>query len=487
MNASAAMRASPRLLLVEATQFAASFAFLTAALWFWSSQGSTLAATLLPVALFGYAPLRLGWVLLRWTLETYRMTADSVVVHTGVLRRRERQLPWSAVVAVDEQAGLLFRLFRIRRLQLTQSDAVDGAVVFRALEAETAAEVRRHVRDHRKDALLAGASAATGTLYRTSWRELALMSIVNGRFALLAPPVLFAAWGLLEDVGVSTFVFELMRRLPPFGLALLSVAGFIVVGALATISRYQGFSARVTAEHSLVLSYGLVEKRERHIDLASIEGVVLRRSLMEQLLRRSRLAVLTFQGTDSVGASHVLPSLPDAVVRRIARAQFGAFVDDAVILPDRPPRLFRRLVSAVAILAPPIALGAWAIGAGVSVGLAVGASAVALAVVTGIARILVLGVDVGEAGTMRIERTLVTETETFVRVRSCHSVTSLHVGGAARPLLASLHLYAGGARHYVGVHCSAQSLDRVGEALARAEVSTAQRQRRLATSAESRS
>ncbi|MBT9607166.1 MAG: PH domain-containing protein [Microbacterium sp.] len=487
MTATAGRRSSARLLVVEGAQFMASFVVLGVALWFWAGHGSALAAVLLPIALFGYGPLRLGWIVARWVVETYNFTDDALTARSGVFRRQERHLPWSSVVAVDEQAGLLFRLFRIRRLQLAPSDAAGGSAVLRALDAASAAEVRRRVHTNRRADAMSESSHPTGVIYRTSLRELALMSVVNGRFALLAPPVLFAAWTFLEDVGVSTFAFDLFRRLPTAVLALVSVLAFILIGALATISRYQGFSARVSAERTLVLSYGLVEKRERHVDLASIEGIVLRRSLVEQLLRRSRLAVLTFKGADDVGASHVLPSLPDGIVRRIARSQFADLTGESAILPDRPPRLFRQVVRAAAILAGPAAVGSWLLGLGVSVGLTAAASLVTLGIVTTIARGLVLSLEVGTTDVMRIERHLVTETETFVRAHSCHIISSVHVRETARPLLVSVHLYAGGARHYVGTQCSAESIRRLRDVARRVSRSSAQRQRQLARTSEPRS
>jgi membrane protein YdbS with pleckstrin-like domain len=207
-------RASRRLLIVEAVQFLASSAFLLIALSFWASHGSAFASILLAVAVFIYVPLRVVWIIVRWSVEQYRITSDMLAVRTGVFRRQERHLGSASVVAVDEQAGLLFRALKIRRLQLTQSDSAGGAVVFRAVDSAAAAAIREFVGN---DDSVAGNSAApqVGEVYRATWRELALMSVVNGRFALLAPPVLFATWSLLEELGVSTWAFQLFETLPP--------------------------------------------------------------------------------------------------------------------------------------------------------------------------------------------------------------------------------------------------------------------------------
>ncbi|MFC6356537.1 PH domain-containing protein [Luethyella okanaganae] len=472
-------RASGRLLIVEAAQFLASFAFLVIALTFWASHGSEIASVLLPLASFLYGPLRVAWIIVRWSVETYRIAPEMLAVRTGVFHRQERHLGWASVVAVDEQAGLFFRVLGIRRLQLTQSDSAGGAVVFRALDPVAAADIRTLVRKHNGAATDSNATLQIGEIYRATWRELALMSLVNGRFALLAPPVLFASWGLLEDIGVSTWAFELFRTLPPALLIAISIVGFILIGTLATISRYQGFSARMTAARTLVLSYGLVEKRERHIDLKSIEGITVRRSLVEQLLRRSRLAVLTFKGADEVGASLVLPSLPDTIVRQITRSHFHEFVQDSAILSDRPAAVFRQFFRAALVFSIPAALVASLLDTGMSIAGAVAIGLIALAISTSIGRLLVLGMNVDSHDILKIERHLVTEVETYVRARSCHWVGSVHLRGADRPLFFSAHLYAGGARNFVGTHCSAESLARLREVIITVDEPAARRQRLL--------
>lgn len=475
-------RASGRLLLVEAAQFLASFAFLVIALSFWASHGSEIAPVLLALAALLYGPLRVAWIIIRWGVEKYRIAPDTLAVRTGVFRRQERHLEWASVVAVDEQAGLLFRALEIRRLQLTQSDSAGGAVVFRALDPVDAAEIRTLVRDQTGAVTDSDATTQVGEIYRATWRELTLMSLANGRFALLAPPVLFASWGLLEDIGVSTWTFELLATIPPALLIVISIVGFILIGTLATISRYQGFSARMTAARTLVLRYGLIEKRERHIDLKSIEGIAVRRSLVEQMLRRSRLAVLTFKGTDEVGASHVLPSLPDAIVRQITRSHFHEFVQDSAILPDRSAPVLRQLFRAVLVFSIPVVLLAILLNTGMGIAGAVVIGLVALAISTSIGRLLVLGMNVDSHDILKVNRHLVTEVETYVRARSCHWVWSAHLGGAERPLFVSTHLYAGGARNFVGAHCSAESLDLLRKVIATVDEPAARRQRLLTRS-----
>lgn len=472
-------RASGRLLVVEAAQFLASFVFLIIALLFWVGRGSTMALVLLSLVAFVYGPLRVAWIVIRWSVETYRLDPDMLAVRTGVFRRKESHLGWASIVAIDEQAGLSFRALGIRRLQLTQSDYVGGSVVFRALDPAAAAALRRRVRNQDRDASASGYALRLGEVYRASWRELALMSIVNGRFALLAPPILVTCWALLEDIGVSTWAFELFKSLPPALLIIASILGFILIGTLATISRYQGFSARLTADRTLVLSYGLVEKRERHIDLKSIEGIAMRRSLVEQILRRSRLAVLTFKGTDDVGASLVLPSLPDTIVRQIAQSHFHEFVRDSAILADRPAPITRRLFSAILVYAVPVAVAVVLLDTTTSIAMAAVVALAALGIITAIGRLLVLGMSIDSHDILKIKRHLVTEVETYVRARSCHSVGSVHMRRADRPLFFSVHLYAGGARNFVGMHCSADGLHWLRDVIASVDEPAARRQRSL--------
>lgn len=470
-------RSSGRLFGIELVQILASLALLIIALSFWAANGSDLASALLRLTIFLYAPLRVAWSLIRWSVETYEITPAILTVRTGVLRRRERRLPWDSIVAIDEQAGLAFRLLDIRGLRLIQSDTAGGAVAVRAVSPAAASELLSFLRQHNPPPVTTASPRDTGEVYRATWSELALMSIVNGRFFLLAPPLVFGAWGVLEDLGVSIWAVSLLAALPPALIVCLSILGFLLIGTLATISRYQGFTARITSARTLVLSYGFVEKRERRIELSAIDGITIRRSLVEQLLRRSRLAVLTIQGTDSVGASVVLPSLPDPLVRRLARVYFRDLVQESAVLPDRPAPASRQAVRSLVILALPAILVMALQDAGLHIVVSAALGAVALGAITALGRALVGRMVMTAADIVKFNRHLVSEVETFVRARACHVVGSAHLRASERPLFFSIHLYAGGPRHMVGTLCSAESLAHVRHTLSQHEESVAQRQR----------
>ncbi len=480
-------RSSARLLIAELAQFLATFVLLIVALLFWVDRGSGLAAILLGVALFAYAPLRVGWVLLRWSVETYTFDQGALTVRSGIVRRQERHLSWASVAAVDEQAGLLFRALSIRRLQLTQTDSAAGAVVFRALDIRAASAIRSHVQISSTADFSSALAPHSGTIYRASWRELALMSIVNGRFAVLAPPVLLSVWGFLSDAGVTTWAFSLLGGLPRELLIVLSVLVFILIGTVATISRYQGFSARFSTDGALILTYGLVEKRERKISVKSIEGVSIRRSFVEQLLRRSRLEVLTFKGSDSIGASVVLPSLPDRVVREIARSHFGDFVRRSPILSDSVAPILRQAFRALLVYAGPGAMTILLLNAGVSIGFAGAIGLIVLGASTIVGRIITRRIFVTDHGIAIIQRRLITEVDYHVKARTCHSVWTLRPKRSDRALLFSVNMYAGGARNFVGAHCSPETVRRLRDAIRLVDEPAAQRQRSLTTQSETES
>jgi hypothetical protein len=90
-----------------------------------------------------------------------------------------------------------------------------------------------------------------------------------------------------------------------------------------------------------------------------------------------------------------------------------------------------------------------------------------------------LGLNVDAHDIVKITRSLVTEVETSVRARSCHTVGSVQLRGVDRPLVVSVHLYAGGARNFIGTRCSAENLRRLRDLTASAEEPAARRQRSL--------
>lgn len=471
------LRGSPRILVVDAIRFLISFAVLLAALTFWKARGGQFAATLLSLAVFVYLPLRLAWIVARWLTERYLLGAEHLHVRTGIVRRRTRQLGWGSIVTVDESAGLLLRLFRLRQLSLLQSDTLGGSVRFRALTRSAAEAVRVRMPGDEGAVAEPGEAPASAPVYRATWRELWLMSVVNGRFALLAAPVLLGVWNLVERFGIDTWLVAFVGQFPLWIVSVGAVLGFLLAGALATVSKYQDFSIAYAGPRQLVLSYGLLEKKERKIAVASIAGVTIRRSLVEQALGRARLGILTLKGTDELSVGVVLPSLPDRVVEEITRSHFGEF---AVERPQTAPRILRvsgRLLAAAAVFAGPTALAVWLLARGFGPLPTAALALLLLFLVTALGRLLVSRIDLGLTGVVALRHTLVSEFDTRVRAGSIHWLESSHLRASPRPFRVALAYYAGGPGTFTALRCDASTLGGIRERMALVTESVAMRQR----------
>jgi len=303
-----------------------------------------------------------GYGLARWLAFGYAVEDGTLRIVSGVLRRREREIPLGRVQNVDVQRGVLQRLFGLAELRVETAGGSGTEATLAVVSDDEAARLQGRLGGGGDAAVTAPAPDADGApdqapLFRLGRRELAayvltefrpgtLLVVVLGG-PLVGPVVadlLLAAAAPLG--GPERLAWQTLTADEAIALALVSipaaVVGAWVLGAALAYNGYRGF---VLAERGSDLAYrrGLLTEYSGTIPLARVQTVTLRENPLQRVLGFAGLTVDTagYAGEEAgnSGRRSAVPMADRERALALVRHLEGV---DAGRAFTRPPRRARR-------------------------------------------------------------------------------------------------------------------------------------------------
>jgi len=264
----------------------------------------------------------------RWMTTTWAVSDAVIRYRTGVVSRKETDIPLSRVQAVDTVYGPLQRLFGVRGVHVQSAGGGrEGEIRLPAVAPGDVAALRAAV-DGR-----GGVAAAPAPLaeWRLGGRDLLLAALTAGQLGFIVP-LLAAVPQLSQEVfgnDIRTAGEEGLRLVPDTTLewigaaaALLALAWIVsIAGAVLT---FAGFAV-ARDEQRLRLRRGLFARREATIPVARVQAV----QLVEGVLRQPFGLVALRVEVAGYAAEHAAARTLFPLLRR---ADADAFL--AALLPE---------------------------------------------------------------------------------------------------------------------------------------------------------
>lgn len=299
---------------------------------------------------------------LGWLRFSYRVADGALIVDSGVINRRHREIPIARIHHVEEEAKLQHRLFGVVKLQIDSGGGESGAeVALDALGRSEAARLRAFLEGRPTapgpiiDATTAAqpiASAGVGTLV--------IAGITNVPFAATIG-VVGTLFQFADEIG-DDFFYETVRRVPP------TVTGFgAVVGAFAVLYVVAAGGASVLTNYGFTLQRegnelrtqrGLLDRRRAVVDLDKLTVIRLDETIMRRALRvcSMRLQTISGRGGGRGVSSLSIPLLERSGVDGVV-SELMPVASPMPPLKTHPPsarrRIYvRRIVIALALGAP---------------------------------------------------------------------------------------------------------------------------------------
>ena len=223
-----------------------------------------------------------GWLTTRWSVGDGRIR-----LRTGLLSRKEVDVPLGRVQAIDTVHGPLQRLLGVRGVHVqTAGGTREGEIMLQAVTPADVALLRAAVRG-RGEAIDA-AEPAPLALRRLTSRRLLVAALTAGQVGVLLP-ILAALPQLLDEV----FGGDVERagrnglELAPHGAAewLLAAAALLllawVLSTAGAVLAFAGFTIARDADR-LRFSRGLLARREATVPVARVQAVRVVEGLLRQ-------------------------------------------------------------------------------------------------------------------------------------------------------------------------------------------------------------
>lgn len=247
-----------------------------------------------------YAAVLLPWIIVYYLRFRYWITDRELVIHSGVLTRRRRNIPIERIQNIDVEQGLLSRLLGTAKVAVytAGSSSAEGVLEF-VLLAEAQA-VRAIIREKQKELGTEGSRGAEGAVLESPEApkaEALPLVDMSPRRVLLAGAFKFslfylaAAFSILQYINPDpTILLENALRGPlkplqavieasPWTAGIMAFMVAVVLGWLSgillTINKYHGF--RLEREGSkLHRRHGLLTRTEGTIPLRRVQSFIVR-------------------------------------------------------------------------------------------------------------------------------------------------------------------------------------------------------------------
>ena len=354
--------------LQKASRLAITLVFLGSV-----GTGVGFGRTLVIAGVGGAIALALAYEFAYYQRYRYTFTSDTFDIRSGVLNRREREIPYGRIQNVDISRNIVQRLLGLSAIDIETAGGGSTEAAIRYVTAEAATTIQNEIRSRKRghdqqreaDTASADTERAERTepdeelLFEISPSELALAGVLSFDprvpgllFALFTGSIPFVSPVVPEPDGVATtgldptVVLFVMGAVLLVGLVVLSW----VVGAVSAIVNYWGFKL-TRSETELRYERGLLQRYSGTIPFAKIQTVTITDNPLKRRAGYATLGVETAgyaPGQASQrGSEAAVPIASQDRIERLAAeidgCEEGSF--------DQPPKRIRRRYLARYLLA----------------------------------------------------------------------------------------------------------------------------------------
>lgn len=333
--------------------------------WLWPGQVAVY-------VIGGLLVLRLANPVYAWATLRYEISEEKFSLTRGLLFRTTRTTAWRDVSVVDIDSPWAFRRFGLGVVSLRsggQDDAKIDVCGIDEVDLEAIVGFARSVADPGaqpgpsgdevdgdNDTVSGAPKTANRTVvYAARKRDLAAANLIYGHVVVLGAGAVLTAFDAMQQLVNLDRVLEVFGS-HPWASSLLLCGAVFLGGSVAAVVKYHGFTVSKDAA-GLSIRYGWLSTNQRDIRSSAVGGIRARRNLIEMLLDRVRIALLTTDSDEQMGTNIVLPSMPRRQVKQILTASLPELPGPALLESSGRRSIARSLLLLVASGVPASGLG----------------------------------------------------------------------------------------------------------------------------------
>ncbi|WP_240620347.1 PH domain-containing protein [Peribacillus acanthi] len=250
--------------------------------------------------ILGVGLLILIYGLISWWRFTYELTDYELRIEQGVFVRNKRYIRFERIQSVDLSEGILQQLFGLVKVKIETAgtSGLQAEAVLTAITKQEASKIETAIRDSKrssKDLLIEedgheqmGEISTPLSKFQLSFKELFIMGITSGGAGVVFSGAM-AFFSQFEEYIPYEKVFKGFEKFIASGVMVITVLvliGLIIAYIVATagiVLKYAFFTV-VKKEDELIITRGLLERRQITIPLKKIQAIRIVENLVRQPL-----------------------------------------------------------------------------------------------------------------------------------------------------------------------------------------------------------
>ena len=303
------------------------------------------------VGIVAFASLFVGYFFAYYRRYEYELTADTFDIRSGVLSRREREIPLRRIQNVDISQSVTQRILGIASVSLETAGGGETEAQLQYVGEDEAERLQSEVSRLRQateaspdDADAEAVEAPAETVFAISERELGVLALVSTDFRVVS--LIFFAGSIFGPSAFDRFQPVFFGPENVLGVLfgpIAAIASIVVLGVFAgavSAARYYGF-ALTRGEEELRYERGLLQKYSGTIPLSKVQTISMRENVIARRLGYAALHIETAgavaSGGGGGGSQSAVPLAERDHVRELARSIEDAPLDEF----ERPPKRAR--------------------------------------------------------------------------------------------------------------------------------------------------
>ncbi|WP_102264916.1 PH domain-containing protein [Mesobacillus jeotgali] len=245
----------------------------------------------------GVVVLVLVYGVLSWYRFTYRIEQGELRIEYGLIVRKKRYIPFDRIQSLDLSEGILQRLFGLVKVKVETAGSggmglQDGEAVLTAITKQDAQAIHDYLVSIKKSGQIPQGEeepqSSDDLLYKMSVSELLMLATTSGGVGVVISAV-FAFVFQFEEFIPYEQIFDGVEHFVQNGVVFISVVVFLgfllawMIALFGTMLKYANFTVR-KVDNDLVITRGLLEKRQFTIPLNRIQAVRISENLIRQPL-----------------------------------------------------------------------------------------------------------------------------------------------------------------------------------------------------------
>ncbi|MDG5472830.1 PH domain-containing protein [Jeotgalibacillus sp. ET6] len=271
--------------------------------------------------------------ILKWWRFTYRVEEGELRIEYGLFVKKKRYIPFERIQSLNYSEGILHRPLKLVKIKVEtagSSNSLESEAELTAITKEEANELNSFIAKAKKKLKESGAVDENGlpieepaeeekeaegkVLYKMSVKDLVIMATTSGGAGVVISGILIFLSQFSEFIPFETVADEFLEVVQS-GVLFVAVMIFLVlffawvIAVAMTFIRYASFTVRLV-EKDLIITRGLLEKKQTTIPLNRIQGIRFNQNLLREPFKYASVTIESAGGSALEKDSNTIRLLP---------------------------------------------------------------------------------------------------------------------------------------------------------------------------------